>query len=245
MKLVGKWMACLAFSGAMIAATVPAAAHDYSRWGGLYIGGSIGGAWSDIDVSNAGPGVHYYIPGDVYSFDNSGWLAGGHIGYNHQVGRWVFGVEAAFSGGDLDESLVAPGVFSTNTYRTDLEWLFTGTGRVGYTWDNLMAYVKAGYATGKITTFASEVPFFNHSGESNERHNGWVVGAGLEYLLLKNFVVGVEYNYMDLDSETHRGVDHSGFSTYDVKVDPDAIHTVMARLSFKFGRDEPRQEPLK
>jgi outer membrane immunogenic protein len=215
------------------------------NWGGLYIGGSVGGAWSDVDVSNAGPGVHYYRPGDVYSFDNSGWIAGGHIGFNHQVNHWVFGIEASLSGGNLDDKLVAPGVFAINTYKTDIQWLFTGTGRIGYAWDNILGYVKGGYASARLETSATEVPAFAHSGESHEQHNGWVVGAGVEYLLTPNVVLGVEYNYIDLEARTYRGVDFSNFSTYDVRVDPDAIQTVTARLSFKFGRGEERYEPMK
>ncbi|MBU2533733.1 MAG: hypothetical protein KKB37_13410 [Alphaproteobacteria bacterium] len=48
-------------------------------------------------------------------------------------------------------------------------------------------------------------------------------------------IVGLEYNYIDLDSETHniRDTDPQG-GVERVVVDPDAISTLTARLSLKF-----------
>src|SRR5690242_3814335 len=54
-------------------------------WTGLYIGGHLGGAWSNEDVTGA------VVP---FSLQPSGFLGGAQAGYNWQVNpNWVIGVE--------------------------------------------------------------------------------------------------------------------------------------------------------
>jgi hypothetical protein len=56
-----------------------------------------------------------------------------------------------------------------------------------------------------------------------------------------NLIIGVEYNYVDLGSKTHKGTAVGEFADFDfnpeyaMKVDPEAMHTVFARLSIKLG----------
>ena len=235
-----------AAAGAVLAFSVGAAKADDYRvrgdWGGIYIGGSVGGAWSDIDVTNAA-GFHFYTPGKVYGFSDDGWIAGGHVGVQHQFSHWVIGAEASLSSLDVNDTIRSTGPFATNTYSTEIETLATATARLGYAWDKWLGYVRGGYAAAAIKTSATERPSFAHDGSSREWHNGWTVGAGLEYAIRPDVIFGVEYNYVDLQAKTHVGLDSIGFSTYSVRVDPDALQTITARLSFKLGRQE--SEPLK
>ena len=96
-----------------------------------------------------------------------------------------------------------------------------------------------------MATGADEVPAFNHFGSSSERHNGWTIGAGLEYAFTREVIFGVEYNYIDLESKRHVGTTTAAPFVYVVDVDPGPISTVTARLSFKLGREAPPPAPLK
>ena len=75
-------------------------------WSGVYIGGRLGGAWSnlnwsqDLNLFNNGGAVPFNSPVD---FSPSG-IAGGVIGgANLQLGQWIFGAELSFSGTNLSQ----------------------------------------------------------------------------------------------------------------------------------------------
>ena len=87
---------------------------------------------------------------------------------------------------------------------------------------------------------------------SSERHNGFVVDAGVEYMITQNVVFGLEYSYTGLEAKTHDGptslsVNGAPLGTVGsrMRVDPDAIHAVTARLSFKFGGPTESYETYK
>src|SRR5262249_25670641 len=85
-------------------APAPYAPYD---WSGLYIGAHAG--WEKADTAGytnnngatAGPSV--FLP-DNGSTDQTmhGWLGGGQLGYNHQFGRAVVGVEFSGSWSNLN-----------------------------------------------------------------------------------------------------------------------------------------------
>ena len=85
-------------------------------------------------------------PFNVSSGSNSasGLLAGGQIGYNYQIQNWVLGVEGEASWTNLKGSNLDPIHPDINQNNTD----FVGVlgGRVGYAFDRLLIYGKAGGA---------------------------------------------------------------------------------------------------
>ena len=105
------------------------------NWTGFYAGINGGGAWGRSNWSASGN-----------SFDTSGGVVGGTIGYNWQAGPTVFGVE-----GDIDWSGIKGsttcGGFSCETKN---DWLGTFRGRVGYAFNRVMPYVTGGLAVGNI-----------------------------------------------------------------------------------------------
>ncbi len=66
-------------------------------WSGLYIGGHVGAALSITDIADPFGAPIY---GD--NVRSPGFIGGGQIGFNHQVGSVVLGVEADVSGVSSD-----------------------------------------------------------------------------------------------------------------------------------------------
>jgi outer membrane immunogenic protein len=146
-------------------------------WTGFYVGINGGGGWgsSQWDALN--------------SFDVSGGLIGGTVGYNWQFGQAVVGAE-----GDIDWS----GIKGTTTVlcpggcETRNKWLATARGRLGLAFDRFLPYVTGGLAFGDIN---ATVPILPGGSISNA---GWTVGAGLEVGLVSNVSLKAEYLYVDL-----------------------------------------------
>jgi outer membrane immunogenic protein len=215
---------------------------DVFNWSGVYVGGHLGAAWGDVEWS--GPDITRFVEGGGVSHEMDGTLAGGHLGFNHQFGRWVGGAEVSLSGGDVEGSSVNELTFgdSSALTRTEIDSLFLATVRLGYAWDRSLAYVKGGYASADVKLRGAWEDF---DFSSSERHAGFTVGAGFEYALTNRVILGLEYNRVDLGSATHVGFLSDNDDIVDaipVRVEPDVLHVAMARLSLKFG-DETAELP--
>ena len=213
-------------------------------WGGLYVGIHAGYAWADVDWDLD------YVPAQFSeTASNDGAFVGGHIGLQHQYGRWVVGGELTLSGGFDDDTVRPVGLFfgdPRGSLKTEMDWLVTATGRLGYSWDRWLGYVKGGYAGAMIRLTTDDGVPPNDISSTRDMHHGWTVGAGLEYAITQNLVFGVEYNYISLSEEVSADLFRSGAFLRTIHSDVDTdIHSVMARLSLKFGRDEPIARPMK
>jgi outer membrane immunogenic protein len=249
--------------------------YDPYNWSGFYIGGQAGFAWGNVNVLDFGPVLDGGSIIDRTSFQPDGVLAGGQVGLQKQFGRWVAGAELSLSGGRLEDStsisITRTGSLITgdtvvrnekDTLDTRVGELFLATARLGYTWDRLLAYVKGGYASAEVTSsfHASALATVTHgvalptgsltfagdsSGSSSETHIGYTLGAGLEYMLTRHVVFGVEYDFVSLQdkmyttnatlTENSFGVPRNITAPITYRVDPDDIHALTARLSYKFG----------
>ena len=165
-------------------------------WTGFYVGANAG-----IDFEGR--------------FDNSfgadldkeaGFIGGGVIGYNYQIDQFVFGVE-----GDLN---YVGGDATSGTAEAELDFLSPFTARAGFTpVDRLLTYVEGGLAVGRTDAALAGV-------SDRDTSLGYVVGAGAEYALNDKWLTGVEYNYVDLGSNSNNlGVGNtvSDFDTHQVK----------------------------
>jgi len=206
------------------------------NWTGFYIGGNVGGAWSEVDWSNIS------LTGERFDNSASGFIGGGQIGYNQQVGNIVLGVEATLSGADLNKdfhSILNPAV----TFNAEVHTIATVTGRFGVASDQWLFYGKAGWAGAQVEASGRNTALLD-SFSFDDWRNGWTVGLGLEYKVARNVSFGVEYSFIELNSETD-----TGFTRLAIPVslrDHDLqIQSVTARLNFQFYRDEYRAPPLK
>src|SRR5262249_3650811 len=149
--------------------------------------------------------------------------------FNWQNGNWVFGLEAQGDWADLDGenvSLAFPAL--TNRSRVDAFGLFTG--RVGFAWNNVLAYAKGGGALVSekhdVFTTLTRLPVVSAS----ETRGGWTVGAGVEFGFAPNWSAGVEYNYVGLGD---RNITFTPGASID-NIDQN-IHLVTGRINYRFG----------
>jgi outer membrane immunogenic protein len=150
-------------------------------WTGFYIGGESGYAWGRDNL---------YFPTfgtTTNPFNTSGGIAGGVVGFNWQPQgtNWVFGVEGNFDWANIRGSAICPA--PTLTCRTNLNEIFTGTGRIGYAWNRVLLYAKGGYAWTN-DRYDAFVPATGMVTETSNRigRDGYTVGAGLEYMFAPN-----------------------------------------------------------
>ena len=200
-------------------------------WSGFYVGVHAGYGWGESDWTD----LLGSLGANLRFEDLQGGLGGGQLGFNWQTGPLVVGIEASFSASGISQT----GTAGIATLTTDVEGIATVVGRLGYAWDRSLIYVKGGYATASIEIRGVN-PFDTF--KSSDRHHGWTVGTGVEFAVLKNLSLGLEYNYYDFGRETHSATSALGLP---LSIDVDAqVHSVLARLNYRFG-DDRRHGPLK
>jgi len=131
----------------------------------------------------------------------NGWLGGGQIGYNYQVDRWVFGVEAEFSGSNLQGSGLC-NVVGVNNCFDKVNWLTTVAGRVGFAVDHVLIYVKGGCGWAHDEYQTNIEGASGTFGAASENRGGGMFGTGLEYSITRNWSAKVEYDYLDLGTKS-------------------------------------------
>lgn len=163
-------------------AKAPAYYEPYYNWTGLYVGINGGGAFGNSDLSN--------VLGST-SYDVNGGMAGGTIGYNWQVGRLVYGLEADGDWSGLKGSTTNALCVSCETSNP---WLATARGRIGYAFNRVLPYVTAGGAFGDV-----KIARPGFAGDTDTRA-GWTGGGGVEFAINGPWTAKVEYLYADLGS---------------------------------------------
>jgi len=191
------------------------------NWTGFYVGGHVGGAFGNDNNFN----------GLVVGNNNDARFLGGvQVGADYQFApNWVLGVEGQYSWlGSSNNGAVFPNGY---VYTNDQRAIGSITGRIGYTWGPALLYVKGGYAysdySESLVTTAGGVPVAFAGGT---KHDGYTVGAGLEYLFTQNWSGKVEYQYYDFGKTSFAAPVLAGFGS--TRNDE---HTVKAGLNYRFN----------
>jgi outer membrane immunogenic protein len=224
----------LASIGLLLGLAAPAAAADLAppvmpassvvapgrSWAGLYVGLAGGYAWGSTHqgwTSSTYRGLGTSV-GDVdESLRANGGLIGATLGYNWQIDRVVLGLEADMSYASLKSRGSAPdaGIWSAGdsalqTWSTELTWLSTLRGRIGFTYDRFLVYGTGGLAIAGATD-RTELTYNDGAGgglsasaRDSKTHLGWALGAGIEAALTEKLTAKLEYLHVDLGSQTYR-----------------------------------------
>jgi outer membrane immunogenic protein len=201
-------------------------------WSGFYVGingggGSAHNCWDLLVPAGSIPqGCH----------DATGGTVGGQIGYRWQSANWVFGLEGQGNWADFSGSNATPiggNPFGGLTDRTRIDAFGLLTGQVGYSWNNVLGYVKGGGAVvgDKYDAFTlAGAPFAS----ARETRWGATVGAGLEIGFASNWSVGVEYNHIFLDDHNVTLTTPAGVVAGTVRIGQD-VDMGLVRLNYRWG----------
>jgi outer membrane immunogenic protein len=199
--LVGVSLFAVAAAGGANAADLPVytkapRAIPYN-WTGFYLGIEGGAGWGNAEQSDATG----FKSGD---YTPNGAFVGGTIGYNWQVGSWVYGLEGDASWADISAS--TPGTDQISgpcgggvnpRCSAKLESIETVRGRVGYAFGYVMPYITGGFASGTLHGEEGDVAANGAFGSGNATVYGWTVGTGVEAMILPSWTVKLEGLYTD------------------------------------------------
>lgn len=260
--------------GALIAAA-PAQAADLGRmpmkgpppmasfmpfsWTGFYFGVNAGyGSGDDSPVITTGQSAINIADIDAgarpASVDLSpdGFIGGVQMGYNYQVGTFVYGLETdiqytRFHDRRTVTTTAVNGIDRLdNRFGQELEYLGTFRARVGLAADRALFYITGGLAYGGIdnnASFTGPLPgaVEQFSGRISRTEVGYTIGAGLEYAFTNNMSFKAEYLYYDLGNRDSVNVaavpgvfPPVGGSGYDANFRNDG-HIVRGGLNWRFG----------
>ncbi len=177
---------------------------------GWWLGGTIGGASVNYDMSPGG------------SVSSSGVLGGIVGGYSWQHGPFVVGVEGDFMASDISGSRSFNG--GINKVSPGFDTLADLRLRAGYTiLPNLLLFGTFGGAWAD-----ADLPISGPAGAFRETtFFGWSAGAGAEFAFDENWSARFDYQFTDFDAET---ISYPGGKT---TYDPDA-NTFRGSVIYRF-----------
>ena len=240
---------------ASLLSVLPAQAQDGFSWNGFYAGvegGTASGRGDGLYLGNNGDPDpngddnpdHVFVasadPGSPESFDLSGGLFGGHVGFMHQMGGLVLGLDGAYDRTNISGKLVYnPNTDPVGKFDYDLTSVATINARLGVANGRWLAYATAGLAFGTLNITDSgncgEDCIYVIKGSATAR--GWDAGAGVAYAATNNIIIGAEYLHVDLGSTdvTLNDTCGEGCDFFEKVRVRNVVDQVKARVSFKFG----------
>lgn len=208
--------------------TIPAVAPAVPiyNWQGAYAGLNAGYGWGESKATGQSlttDGLAFGLaPGSITpaqtfkgadgKSDLKGATVGGFAGYNWQVGKVVVGAETEFYWSDFKSASAFSGSALGPQYASSIKGDFGGAtvARLGYDLGNYLPYVKAGVGYQHFDTNLSVTP--GAAGHptgpalvagADKWQVGWVVGAGLDVRVARNWIAGVDYTHADYGSATY------------------------------------------
>jgi len=202
------------------------------NWSGFYIGGNLGAAWNSGGSVSDTFGSTFSGSGQTTKF-----VGGAQVGVNYEFReRFVIGAEAMFDW--LPNTTNTVNVTNgTNTASATLNsrWLTTATGKLGYAWDTVLFYGKAGGAW-----VGSDNPNLTVNGlgttlsSSTTNNFGWTAGVGIEWAFAGPWSARVEYDFIGLQNRSVT-VASGPFANDTINFNNRNISLLTAGLNYKFG----------
>ena len=130
------------------------------------------------------------------SYNTSGVVGGGLIGYNYQINQFVLGVEGDLTGSSNQGRF--SGALGVRSQDTQYGFGAGIRGRLGWAIDHTLIYATGGWAYETIDqTYAN--PLINNflSQRISTDRSGYTVGGGVEYAFNYNWSARLEYRWTD------------------------------------------------
>lgn len=198
-------------------------------WSGFYIGLHAGGQFGqsedkDLDRFNRDP--------KQWDYSESGFVAGGQIGYNWQWHWLVVGPEFDLGYMNLDGKGLeptGPGDIPDTRGESDSDFYATFRGRIGFARDHWLFYATGG---GIGVNYDTRVDDPDFTGTHKKEFDwGWTVGGGIERMIGCHWSIKAEYLYYKLDDQTFDGTAFG--STFRWAAETEG-HIVRGGLNYKF-----------
>ena len=243
------------------APNAPAMAEVFS-WTGFYFGGDVGlaGVKHNFTSNFSQPDSNPDFANNVQAnpFSPTPFIGGGHAGFNWQFApSLVAGVEGDWqsvrshqsfcrqtditSVACLDNPSNDRGFASASG---ELTWVATARGRLGWATDRLMVYGTGGAAFAQVKSSVGLSCLDDGCGNngnslvasvsSSTQKTGWVIGAGVEWMLAQNWIVRGEYQHIDLGSVSSALSPNCGGCSFS-STQKIGLDIWRAGVSFKFG----------
>jgi outer membrane immunogenic protein len=244
-QIIGAAAAMLLSCGVASAADLPAK-HVYKApppmaavwgWTGFYVGVHIGTGWGNVEseLTSIGLGGLGGFGGGAFpisSHNVSGFLGGGQVGYNWQMGWVVLGVEGEISGARIKGTTPCLVILAC---KTETDWVATLAGRLGVTIDKALVYVKGGVAWAD-SEYSVRSPGGGISSKVDTTRFGVLLGMGVEYALNQSWSAKIEYEYIDFGHDTFNFPFAFGPFTATATANIwQNLHTVKAGVNYRFG----------
>jgi outer membrane autotransporter protein len=195
-------------------AKAPPAAVQVVNWTGIYVGAFAG---ATLGTADWGYGVGEVAP------HIGGFLGGGEIGADWQTGKWVVGAVADLSGTNTRGGtacnpagavIFPPGPFAPMQLadcNASAGWIGDVAGRLGYAWDRVLFYAKAGGAwtnerfAANCTSVGAGAPTWpcttptgavTTGFSASTNRTGWIAGYGAQFALTQNLSAKAETDYV-------------------------------------------------
>ncbi len=173
------------------------------------------------------------LPADGWTLVNaSGFLGGGQLGFNYQIGSVVLGAEGAYAWANVrvsDGGPFAGGAGLTVTLKND--YVATAAGRIGYAFDRVLVYGEGGGAWTRDKLDANDG--IGGTGSGRFSRSGWMAGAGVEFAFLQNWSLTLEYDYLRFSQITEIPTTAGGLGVTPAVVKLD-MQTVLLGLNYRF-----------
>jgi outer membrane immunogenic protein len=181
-------------------------------WTGAYVGALIGTSCIDGTLFDNSTSTQYQSSG-------CGFKGGALIGYNHQFGDYVVGVETDWS----RTNDVVRNTDATADFAFGLNHEITMRGRFGYAADDTLFFITGGaaFAQGNLDGIVAPDPH-NIKG----KHWGITVGGGVEHAFTDQFRLKMDYlfthyagdNYYSTSCATTCDIDYKKFGNHEIRL---------------------------
>lgn len=239
---------------------VPEVVAGFS-WSGIYVGAHGGYSWGEGDLvdlfcepliagrctDDAVGRPTFGLPGTFRGHtDSDDFFGGVHLGYNHQFsGGFVLGAEGDINFGRqfdgqffFGENFGFTGEDAINVNaigEIDLDWDGSARLKAGFAFDRILPYVTGGVAFAQYDASFSDPDRTDAPRFGEGSLVGYTLGAGLDYAATDNVIVGAEYRFTDLGSDTvgltNAALD-ADIHAYEVR--DLEMHDIRLKISYKF-----------
>lgn len=205
----------LAPAPASVASPIRTTAVD---WTGFSIGAQGGFGWSRFEGGAFQQAAWAFAP--LRKPDADGGFGGINLQAYYQFPTNIVigaALEANFAG---IEKTHTNGFGDTTKSKVDRFGLLSA--KLGYAYENFLPYIQAGVAYERQET-ATQIAGFVASGKQDQW--GYTLGAGVDYLLTPNLVLGLGYRYADFGKKTNARLGDSFGNE---------LHLIQASAGWKF-----------